>query len=123
MNGFSEAPLKYQLGRFVEAGWGTKAVVDFMQNSEKDITVARMNPQATGLLVLRGKLTGSKGADEDLRGCSVSAFIVGKESGSADEFMRKQSDYGNHLAWVYGDYASQLERLGKVIGVNVEVCS
>ncbi len=123
MNGFSEAPLKYQLGRFVEAGWGTKAVVDFMQNSEKNITVARMNPQATGLLVLKGKLTGSKGADEDLRGCSVSAFIVGKESGSAEEFMRKQSDYGNHLAWVYGDYSSQLERLGKIIGVKVEVCS
>ena len=39
MNGFSEAPLKYQLGRFVEAGWGTKVVVDFMQNNEKNITV------------------------------------------------------------------------------------
>jgi hypothetical protein len=94
-----------------------------MQTEEKNITVARMNPQATGLLALNGKLVGSKGADEDLLGCSVSAFIVGKESGTAEEFMRKQSDYGNHLVWVYGDYTAQLERLGKLIGIQVEVCS
>jgi hypothetical protein len=123
MNGYNEPPLKYQLGKFVESGWGTKAVVDYMQTEEKDITVARMNPQATGLLVLNGKLVGSKGADEDLPGCSVSAFIVGKESGTAEEFIRKQSDYGNHLVWVYGDYTAQLERLGKLIGLQVEVCS
>ncbi len=121
MHGFSKDPLKYQLGRFVESGWGTKVVVDFMQSEEKNITVARMNPEATGLLVLDGRLTGSKGANEDLLGCSVSAFIVGRKSGTAEEFIRKQSDYGNHLVWVYGDYSSQLERLGHLLKINVEV--
>ena len=123
MNGYKKPDLKYQLGRFVESGWGTKVMVDFMQNEEKNITVARMNPQATGLLVLNGKLTGSKGTNEDLLGCSVSAFIVGRDSGTAEEFVKKQSDYGNHLVWVYGDYSKPLERLGKLLGLDVQVIS
>jgi len=121
MNGVDKPSLPYQLGRFVESGWGSKAVVDFMQNEEKDITVARMNPTATGLLVLKGKLVGSNGWDEDLRGCSVSAYMVGKESGSAEEFYRKQVDYGNHLVWVYGDYSDQLVKLGELLKIDVDV--
>jgi L-fucose isomerase-like protein len=123
MNGYDQEPLSYQLGRFVEAGWGTKAVVDFTRNEERTVTVARMNPTATGLLVLRGVLTGSKGYDEDLRGCSVSAYIVGKESGTADEFMRKQADYGNHLVWVYGDYSDSLKKLCELLKIDVEIVS
>jgi len=123
MNGFDQDPLPYQLGRFVEGGWGTKAVVDFTDNEEKSVTVARMNPTATGLLVLKGKLVGSNGYNQDLRGCSVSAYIVGKESGTADEFMRKQADYGNHLVWVYGDYAAEMEKLGELLKIEVVTLS
>jgi hypothetical protein len=123
MNGFDKPGLPYQLGHFVESGWGSKAVVDFMNNDTKDITVARMNPSATGLLVLKGKLVGSDGWGQDLLGCNVSAFIVGKESGTADEFVRKQADYGNHLPWVYGDYSEQLKELGSLIGIDVVVTS
>jgi L-fucose isomerase-like protein len=123
MNGYGKPPLKYQLGRFVESGWGTKALVDFMQTDQKMVTVARMNPDATGLLVLKGKLTGSQGTGEDNLGCSVSAFIVGNESGTAEEFIRKQADYGNHLVWVYGDYSDALKKLGKLLKIDVEVIS
>ncbi len=121
MNGFDEPGLPYQLGRFVESGWGTKAVVDFMQNDLKEVTVARMNPTGTGLLVLKGELTGSKGWDEDLRGCAVSAYIVGKDSGNAHDFMQKQADYGNHLCMVYGDYSKQLQKLGQMMSIDVVV--
>ena len=121
MNGFDKPGLPYQLGRFVSCDWGTKAVVDFMQNEEKNVTVARMNPYGTGLLVLNGLLNGSHGWGEDLLGCAVSAFIVGKESGSAHEFMKRQADYGNHLCWVYGDYTSQLKKLGGLMGVDVVI--
>lgn len=121
MNGFDKPGLPYQLGRFVESGWGTKAVVDFMQNDVKDVTVARMNPTGTGLLILKGELTGSKGWDEDLRGCAVSAYIVGKDSGSAHNFMQKQADYGNHLCMVYGDYSEQIKKLGQMMSIDVVV--
>ncbi len=123
MNGYDKPGFPYRLGRFVESGWGTKAVVDFMQNNEEEVTVARMDPTGTRILVLKGKLVGSKGWGEDLRGCSVSAFIVGKESGTAHEFVKKQADYGNHLCWVYGDYSDQLDKLGKMMGIDIEILS
>jgi len=123
MNGYDKPGLPYQLGRFVESGWGAKAVVDFMNNDEKEVTVARVNPTGDGLLLLKGKLVDSEGWDEDLRGCSVSAFIVGKESGTAHEFMVKQADYGNHLSWVYGDYTNQLEKLANMLGIDTVIVS
>jgi hypothetical protein len=123
MNGYDKPGLPYQLGRFTKTGFGTNVVVDFMKNDTRDVTVARMNPAGKGLLVLKGTLVGSKGWGEDLIGCAVSAYIVGKESGTAEEFVRKQMDYGNHLSWVYGDYCDQLIELGAVTGVEVTVVS
>jgi L-fucose isomerase-like protein len=123
MNGFDKPGLPYQLAHFVESGWGTKAVVDFMNNDIKEVTVARMNPTGTGLLVLKGTLVGSLGWGEDHLGCYDIANIVGKVSGTAEEFVRKQADYGNHLPWVYGDYSEQLKKLGDLIGVDVVILS
>lgn len=121
MNGFNEPPLPYQLGRFVQSGWGTKFAVDFMNNEEKNVTVIRLNPTADGLLVLKGKLVGSKGYNEDLLGCSSTAFIVGQESRSARKFVEKQVDYGNHLAWVYGDYSEELKTLAQMLKLDIEI--
>jgi L-fucose isomerase-like protein len=123
MNGFDQPGLPYKLGRFVQSGWGTKAVVDFMQNPEKRATVARMHPSGTRLLVLRGKLVGSEGWDKDNLGCSVQAFIKPASEGGGKRFIRRQAEYGNHLSWVYGDYASQLEDLGRLLGIEVETIS
>ncbi len=123
MNGFNEPGLPYQLGRFVQSGWGTKAVVDFMNNDQKQVTVARMNPTATKVLLLRGKLVGSSGWGEDNLGCSVEAQIKPVESGDAIEFVRKQKDYGNHLIWTYGDYADEMVQLCDILGIETEVVS
>lgn len=123
MNGFDQPPLPYKLGRFVQSGWGTKAVVDFMCNSEKKVTVARMHPSGSRLLVMRGVLTGSDGFDKDNLGCSVEAVIKPVESGDGLRFIRRQTDYGNHLSWVYGDYAPHLEQLGRLLGIETEIIS
>jgi len=123
MNGFDQPPLPYKLGRFVQSGWGTKAVVDFMRNGEKKVTVARMHPSGSRLLVMRGVLTGSDGWDKDNLGCSVEAVIKPVESGDGLRFIRRQTEYGNHLSWVYGDYGPQLEELGRLLGIEVEVIS
>ncbi len=120
MNGYDKPGLPYQLGRFVESGWGTKAVIDFMNNSEKTITVARIDPTATKMLVLKGTLVGSSGWDEDLRGCSVEALIKAPE-GREDEFMETRIGYGNHLQWVYGDYTQQLQKAGELLNLKVEL--
>lgn len=120
MDGFDQPRLPYKLGRFVESGWGTKAVVDFMNHDAKEVTVARIDPTATAMLLLRGKLVGSGGWEGDNLGCSVEARIKPLE-GDARDFIRKQADYGNHLIWVYGDYADQMKQLGEMLKMEVEV--
>jgi hypothetical protein len=123
MNGFRKSGLPYQLGRFVHSGWGTKAVVDFMNNAEKRVTVARMDPTATKMLLLRGTLVGSSGWGEDKLGCSVEAHIKPADSGDATAFVRKQKDYGNHLIWAYGDYVGEMVQLGDMLKLQTEVMS
>jgi len=122
MNGLDQPDLPYQLGRFVQQGWGTKAVIDFMNNQEKTVTVARVDPTATRLLVLKGTLTGSSGWGQDLLGCSVEA-VIQPPPGRRDEFLRRRLVYGNHLQWVYGDYTQELRTLGEMLGLSVEVIS
>jgi hypothetical protein len=123
MNGFDQPGLEYKLGRFVESGWGTKVSADFMQNPDKRVTVARMHPNARQVLVMDGQLVGSKGSEDDNLGCSVSAFIVPTESGNAEAFVRRQAEYGNHLVWVYGNYVEEMQQLGDLMGLEVEVIS
>lgn len=120
MNGYDRPDLPYQLGRFVQSGWGTKLVVDFMHNHEKVTTVARVDPSATKLLVLRGELVGASGWGRDRLGCSVEALIKPPQ-GKTDEFLKKRLEYGNHLQWVYGDFTRQLRQLGQMLGLEVEV--
>jgi hypothetical protein len=123
MNGFSEPGLPYQLGRFVNSGWGTKAVVDFMNNAEKRVTVVRMNPTATKVLLLKGILVGSSGWDQDKLGCSVEAHIKPVDTGDSMAFVRKQESYGNHLIWTYGDYVDNMVQLCDMLGLQTEVVS
>jgi hypothetical protein len=121
MNGFEHPGLPYKLGRFVQSGWGTKAVVDFMQNQEKHVTVARMHPNARQVLIMQGTLVRSSGWDKDNLGCSVGAFVKPAQSGNSEAFVRKQTQYGNHLVWVYGDYTEPMRELGALMGLEVDV--
>jgi len=120
MNGFDQPDVPFQLGRFVASGWGTKVVVDFLDNQEKTVTVARVDPTARKLLVMRGRLVGSSGWNQDLIGCSVEAVIAPPE-GRCDEFLKKRLEYGNHLQWVYGDCAAEMRDVGEMLGLAVEV--
>jgi hypothetical protein len=122
MNGFDQPDLPYQLGRFVSQGWGTKVVTNFVDNPEKTVTVARVNPLATKLLVLRAQLVGSSGWGKDLIGCSVEAVMKPPE-GRCAEFLARRLEYGNHLQWVYGDHVEALRRLGEMLHLTVEVIS
>jgi hypothetical protein len=120
MNGMDQPDVPYQLGRFVEQGWGTKVVVDFMNNQEKTVTVARVDPTATKLQVLKGTLVGSSGWGQDLLSCSVEA-VIQPPADKAHEYLRRRMIYGNHLQWVYGDYSNELKILGEMLGLSVEV--
>ncbi len=120
MQGFDEPDMRFQLGRFVQSGWGTKVVVNFMDSVERTVTVARVDPLAEKLLVLRGTLVGASGWDEDLIGCSVEAVIRPPE-GRTDEFLRKRLEFGNHLPWVYGDCTEALCELARMLNLEVDL--
>lgn len=122
MNGLDQPDLPYQLGRFVQQGWGTKAVIDFSKNKDKTVTVARVDATATKLLVLKGTLVDSSGWGQDLLGCSVEA-VIQAPAGRRDEFFRRRLVYGNHLQWVFGDYTKELKALGEMLKLEVEVIS
>ena len=92
-----------------------------MNNEEKKATVIRMDPGASRLLALKGKLVDSAGWGEDILSCSVSAYVVGQESGTARKFIEKQVDYGNHLVWVYGDYSEELKLLAEILKMDIEI--
>lgn len=120
MNGFDQPDVPFQLGRFVAEGWGTKVVVDFLNNPEKIVTVARVDPLATKVLILKGRLTGASGWGQDLLGCSVEAVIQPPE-GRNDEFLKKRLHYGNHLQWVYGDHAERMRQLAEMLHLGSDV--
>jgi hypothetical protein len=121
MNGFDEPGLDYSLGRFVESGWGTKVSVDFTQNTERHVTVARMHPNAKQLLIMKGELVRSGGHEKDNLGCSASAFVKPRESGDGERFVRRQLEYGNHLIWVYGDYSDEARELCELMNIEAEI--
>ena len=122
LNGYDKPDVPYKLGRFVQSGWGTKAIVDFMDNDEKTITVARVDPSATKLIILRGEIVGSSGHEADNTGCSVEALIQPPE-GRIAEFLKKRTTYGNHLQWVYGDYTEEMQELAQMLNIEVEIIS
>jgi hypothetical protein len=94
-----------------------------MHKEEKKVTVARLNPTATKMLLLKGRLVGASGWDHDKLGCSVEALIKPAETGDAERFARKQENYGNHLVWVYGDYTDEMQRLCDLLGMETDVVS
>lgn len=121
MNGYNKPGLPYQLGHFVESGWGTKAVVNFLDSDERNVTVARIDPTASRLVVLKGELTGARGwSDKNILGCTVYA-VIKPSHGNVIDFMKSRADYGNHLPWVYGDYSEELQQLGQMLKMKVEV--
>ena len=121
MNGFDQ-PGCLPTGHFVSKGWGTKVIVDFKNNREKTVTVARVDPSAKKVLVLLGEIVDSHGwcKDKSTIGCANTAFIRPLK-GSADEFLRRRLDYGNHFVWVYGDYTQSMQRLGELLKLEVEM--
>ena len=113
MNGFEKPNLPYELWHFTASGWGTKVQIDMAKNEEKEVTLARFNPLATKILVVKGKVVGCYFREVF---CSPAVDI---QVSDAKEIMHKRADFGQHTAMVYGDYTSQIEKLSTLMGFEV----
>ena len=113
MNGFDKPDLPYELWHFTAGGWGTKVQIDLAKNEEKEVTLARFNPSATKILVVKGRTVSCRFNE---RACSP---IVDIEVKDAREIIHQQADFGHHLAMVYGDYVSKIEKLSTLMDFEV----
>jgi L-fucose isomerase-like protein len=113
MNGFDKPDLPYELWHFTAAGWGTKVQIDLARNEEKEVTLARFNPSATKILVVKGRTVACRFNET---ACSPTVDIEVKD---AREVIHQQADFGHHLAMVYGDYVSKIEKLSTLMDFKV----
>ncbi len=56
MNGFDKPSLYYSIYSFTGQGFGGKIQIDFAQNAEDEVTLARFDPTGTRMLVKTGKV-------------------------------------------------------------------
>lgn len=115
MFGIEEKPTPYEIQSFMQAGYGATLRHNFSEYTGKIATVGRFHPNGTKLLITHGKVIGGSGLD----GCGC-AQNVEIEITSGKRFWKKSQDYGHHLSFVYGDYTSQIEELGELMGFEVE---
>lgn len=115
MMGFDKPDLPYSLQNFITEGWGTKVQMDLATFEEKTVTIARVNPLATRILLAKGTITGCEGFDKV--GCSLQALITIPD---AKGLVRKAHDYGFHFAMVYGDCTEKIYELADMLKIEVE---
>lgn len=117
MKGFDTPELPYEVRNFCERGWGATMRYDFSRDKGEPVTFCRLDPAATKLLVVRGTMDGCAGFDR--WGCSLRALI--KVENSRD-FFEKETEYGHHFAMVYGDHTRRLQRVCRVLGIEMVRC-
>ena len=87
---------------------------NFSRDRGKIVTLARFDPSAEKILVIKGKIL--KSVDFDETGCSLGVEIKVKD---AIEYFHKSADFGHHLAMVYGNYTEEIKKLSKIMDFEV----
>ena len=117
MAGYNKPDSPYHLRHFVESGWGTKAMVDFMQFEEKTVTLARINPLATKIYLAKGEVVDCTGFNTgNLIGCSLAVHIKVSDTRKT---LHKLDEFGSHLSMVYGDYTREIRELADMMDMEV----
>jgi len=113
MNGINQPETPYEMHTFTRSGFGVTLRHDFRNNQGREMTIARFNPQATKILITKGKII-----DGGLDGYGCAQRVVLKIPNGRD-FLRKQQDFGHHLALVYGNYVQEIDELSDLINLEV----
>jgi L-fucose isomerase-like protein len=114
MKGLGSSDLPYEIRNFTVGGWGATVRYDFSRDTGEPVTMARFNPAATKLLVVKGEIAGGGGFGNI--GCALSAHVKVRD---IVDLFHKEMDFGHHLALVYGDYVDDMKELGKLMGFEV----
>jgi hypothetical protein len=123
MLSFDKPDLPYELMHFIRPkegcddceGWGGTIKIDFTKIKEKIVTIGRLNPLTTKMLITKGEVVGMRGFDNP--GCSTGAII---NINNPKSYQKKLLDYGHHFAMAYGDYTKDLIHLGDILGIEID---
>nr|WP_304971125.1 hypothetical protein [uncultured Schaedlerella sp.] len=113
MNGYGTKPLEYKLWAFTGQGFGGKLQVDFTENEQDHVTLARFNPAGDTVCVKVGQVLRS---EYDEVYCSPYYYI---QMDDARRYMHHLAGFGHHQVLVFGDYMQELKDLAEVMNFKV----
>ncbi len=114
MHGFDEPATPYLLKPFTWSGFGATLRCDFQPDKGQEVTMCRIDPSCTKILVARGTVAGGVGYDAS--GCSIGVYLHIKDE---RDFFEKQCQCGNHVPLVYGDCYDEVIMLASMLGLEV----
>ena len=113
MNGYGTKPLEYKLWAFTGQGFGGKLQVDFTENEQDHVTLARFNPAGDTVCVKVGQVLRS---EYDEVYCSPYYYI---QMDDARRYMHHLAGFGHHQVLVFGDYMQELKDLAEIMNFKV----
>lgn len=113
MNGFDKPDLDYSIFSFTGQGFGGKIQIDFSQNTEEEVTLARFDPSGTRMLIKTGKVLKTEYKDTY---CSPYYFI---QMDDVRGYLHKMMDFGHHQALVFGNQLYMMRKLSAMMGFTL----
>lgn len=116
MKGYDEPALPIDYVSFTKGNWGTTMRYDFAQDAGDTITMINLSPRMDKIMIATGTING---CDDFLRQeCRHAVDFTVKD---ARDFHYKQAEFGQHYAWVYGDYQQDLVDFAKMMGLETVI--
>ena len=118
MEGFNQEPMPYTLGHFTHQGFGTKVQIDLSKGKTRTVTIGRFDRSGKKMIVTRGEIVGCA-----FRETFCSPMVYFRIPGGVRDYRLAlaEGSYGHHQVVVYGDYVKDVQRLGKMVGFEVEM--
>lgn len=114
MKGIKGDYLPFNIQSFTHSGWGATLRYDYNQDKGETITLLRFHPTGKKMFAAKAEIVAGAGIDKV--GCDNGVYFKVK---NVKDFFKKQTEFGHHYAWVYGDYTEELIDLGEVLGIEV----
>ena len=113
MNGYDQPALDYSIYSFTGQGFGGKIQIDFAQNREDEVTLARFDPSGRKMLVKTGKVLRSEFRETY---CSPFYYL---QMEAVRGYLQSMMDFGHHQALVFGNQLDKLRTLSSMMGFTL----
>jgi len=113
MKGRNKGPTPYGIQAFTYSGWGATIRYNYDQDINKEVTFLRVDPTGTKMFAVNAKIVGDVGYSDI--GCATGFYA---QVADVKDFFKKESQFGHHYAWVFGNITEKIKELGEIIGME-----